>query len=328
MNGLLETKARSGEDSASLSDREWSALVAKEFVPGDFKRTSPGSGGAFCVRELTNGGKFADIRVAGAKIRHDVEDVNVLEEDALLVFLAHRGGGRVIQGEEAFDFKEGDIVFRRARLPSEAIFDVPAYLRFLSIPAHELKANLPAPLHLAPMLFHAGAPLTDIVQRTANLLSDRLRHPKDCATGALERALVQLTLSMYMESAVQTDRLTRAEFLWQQCMHYIDTHLCEPELCAEQCAEAVGISLRYFFRLLELHGVRFRSYVQEQRLVRVCHAMERAAGKRVNLASIAFQNGFNDASHFSQAFRARYGISPSEYIKARGWSVMATDQRQ
>ncbi|WP_454907964.1 AraC-like ligand-binding domain-containing protein [Variovorax gossypii] len=291
MNGSNESRTRSGEDAASLSDHEWSTLVAKEFIPGDFKRTSPGSGGSFCVREMSNGGKFADICVAGARIQHDIEDVNALEEDALLVFVAHRGGGRVIQGNEAFDFQEGDIVFRRARLPSEAIFDVPSRLSFLSIPASELKANLPAPLHLEPVLFRSTAALTDIVQRTANLLGGRLRHPKNCVAGTLERALVQLTLSMYMEHAVQTDRLTPAEVLWQQCMHYIDTNLCEPDLRAERCAEALGISLRYFFRLFELHGLRFRSYVQEQRLVRVCQAMERAAGKRLNLASIAFQNG-------------------------------------
>ncbi len=42
--------------------------------------------------------------------------------------------------------------------------------------------------------------------------------------------------------------------------------------------------------------------------------MELARGDRIdNISQIAFTWGFNDASHFTRSFRAKFDMSPREY---------------
>lgn len=92
---------------------------------------------------------------------------------------------------------------------------------------------------------------------------------------------------------------------------WIETHLGE-DLSTQRIASACRLSVRHLNRLFEREGTSIMRYVWDRRLTR-CHrdvTDPTMRGRRVG--EIAFAAGFNDLSHFSRAYRARYGRTARE----------------
>ncbi len=82
-------------------------------------------------------------------------------------------------------------------------------------------------------------------------------------------------------------------------------------------ARRAGLSPRYLNGLFGDEGASLMRHVWRRRLERCAKDLcdPRRAGERV--AEIAFRWGFNDASHFSRAFRQQFGSAPGEFRKGR-----------
>jgi AraC-like DNA-binding protein len=92
---------------------------------------------------------------------------------------------------------------------------------------------------------------------------------------------------------------------------WIETHLGEA-LSPERIAAECRISARHLNRLFEREGTSLMRYVWDRRLTR-CHRSVTDPAMRGRLVGeIAFAAGFNDLSHFSRAYRARYGCAPRD----------------
>jgi AraC family transcriptional regulator, positive regulator of tynA and feaB len=89
---------------------------------------------------------------------------------------------------------------------------------------------------------------------------------------------------------------------------WIETHLAEA-LSAECIAGGCRLSARPLNRLFEREGTSLMRYVWDRRLTR-CHrdVIDPAMHGR-SVGEIAFAAGFNDLSHFSRAYRVRYGCA-------------------
>ena len=294
------------------AQHHWSALLASEIMPGEVSLSHEADdAGTLSVRRLANGGKLAEVHAAPQQIVHSALDVSALPEDALMLTVTYSGNGRVVQGGRQFDFGPGDILFRRARVPSLMQIRQTVHQSFLWIPAAELKAYMPLSAGFEAVHFPADAVTAEAMHETTLRAGRMLATLPAASAAALERGLVQMALSAYLEGSAAHLSLSPRDLLWQRCMAFIDAHLSDPELDARRCADALRVSPRYFFRLLETHGVRFRAHLLEQRLQRIHQALQAAPAGRLNLSAVAFQHGFSDAAHFSQAFRKRFGCSPS-----------------
>jgi len=82
-------------------------------------------------------------------------------------------------------------------------------------------------------------------------------------------------------------------------------------------ARRAGLSPRYLNGLFGDEGTSLMRHVWRRRLERCAKDLcdPRRAGERV--AEIAFRWGFNDASHFSRAFKQQFGCSPGEFRQGR-----------
>jgi AraC-like DNA-binding protein len=92
----------------------------------------------------------------------------------------------------------------------------------------------------------------------------------------------------------------------------IRNNMNSPGFSLEDIARQHGITPRYVQKLFEREGVTFSQYLRDQRLARVHRLLgePRLAGRKI--ASIVFDAGFGDLSHFNREFRRRYGESPSD----------------
>ncbi|HKF08101.1 MAG TPA: helix-turn-helix domain-containing protein [Xanthobacteraceae bacterium] len=92
---------------------------------------------------------------------------------------------------------------------------------------------------------------------------------------------------------------------------WIETHLGEA-LSAERIAGACRLSARHLNRLFEREGTSLMRYVWDRRLARCHQDVTDPAMRGRQVGEIAFAAGFSDRSHFSRAYRARYGCAPRD----------------
>lgn len=72
------------------------------------------------------------------------------------------------------------------------------------------------------------------------------------------------------------------------------------------------VTPRYVQMLFEREGTTFTEHVLESRLAHVRRRLSEPRCAAEKIASVAFDAGFGDLSHFYRAFRRRYGMSPSD----------------
>ena len=75
---------------------------------------------------------------------------------------------------------------------------------------------------------------------------------------------------------------------------------------------AVAVIALYLFRLT---GMSVSEWIWDRRLHRCHDLLTRPELHPLSLTEIAYRMGFNSSSHFSTAFRKKYGLSPSELRK-------------
>jgi AraC-like DNA-binding protein len=92
---------------------------------------------------------------------------------------------------------------------------------------------------------------------------------------------------------------------------WVEIHLGE-EISAERIASSCGLSCRHLNRLFEREGSSPMHYVWGRRLAHCHRNLIDPAMRHRSIGEIAFTAGFNDLSHFSRSYKARYSCSPRD----------------
>ncbi|WP_133160151.1 helix-turn-helix transcriptional regulator, partial [Vibrio cyclitrophicus] len=80
----------------------------------------------------------------------------------------------------------------------------------------------------------------------------------------------------------------------------------------ESVAERFAMSRATLIRKLKLEGMQYREVLAE---VRLSHALYLMQNGQQNVAVLAQSCGYQSEGRFSQRFKGKFGLSPSEYIK-------------
>ena len=108
-----------------------------------------------------------------------------------------------------------------------------------------------------------------------------------------------------LEGSVRSERL-------RQVRSHIERNVGNPLLSPERVAAACSMSVRALHYLFKDTGQSVSDYIWERRLQRCREALQMPAERRRTVTEIALAAGFNSMSHFSSAFRRRFGVTPSD----------------
>jgi AraC-like DNA-binding protein len=98
---------------------------------------------------------------------------------------------------------------------------------------------------------------------------------------------------------------------------YIDEHLTDPRLSLRKIAEKNGISLRYLHQLFRPIDMSVSEWVRMRRLQRCYDLLTSPTHRTHSITEIAYSMGFSSSSHFSNLFRAHFGLRPSDVRDCR-----------
>src|SRR5215472_8835816 len=94
---------------------------------------------------------------------------------------------------------------------------------------------------------------------------------------------------------------------------YIEEHLTDPKLGAEQVAAAIGISERQLSRVFAADGTSVPRHILTRRLQLAYSILSNGRG---SVADVAARCGFTSVTYFSHAFRTHFGERASDVRRA------------
>ncbi|MEU2965912.1 AraC family transcriptional regulator [Streptomyces ardesiacus] len=127
--------------------------------------------------------------------------------------------------------------------------------------------------------------------------------------------LITAWLAHHLDAEDQTPAESRQHMQFLQVQDFIHRHLGDADLCPSTVATAHHMSLRTLHRLFHAHahGTTVASYIRYQRLSSARRDLADPRLATSPVRAIAARLGFPHPADFTRAFRARYGITPSDY---------------
>ena len=111
------------------------------------------------------------------------------------------------------------------------------------------------------------------------------------------------------------DMLTADDKLMERVMKVINANMKNADLSIDYIAKEVGLSRVHFYR--KMKTLTNQSPHNFLRNIRMKQAARLFDDGHQNVNDVMYAVGYNNASSFSVAFKAVYGMSPREYIKIR-----------
>ena len=132
-----------------------------------------------------------------------------------------------------------------------------------------------------------------------------------------ERLRYKLTGNQEREQQIKPITIKSAdEQLMEKVMKYLNDNISDSSLSVESMAEGIGLSRVHLHRKLKaLTGMSARDFIRTHRLEQAGRLLQ---SKKLNISDVAYTTGFSNLSHFSNTFKDFYGMTPSEYMQAKG----------
>ncbi|MEU6339611.1 helix-turn-helix domain-containing protein [Streptomyces sp. NPDC046977] len=233
------------------------------------------------------------------------------------VFLAIQESGvsRVSQGSREAELRPGGLVLLETAKSYSISFHGSIRTAAVRIPTRTL--GLPSPLldRVTAVPLRPDLPVVDAV----TAFFSRLIRGQE-ALGADEADLLAQP-SVELVRALVTTGLGREDLareplhltLPQRVLAYARLHLAEHDLSAARIAAAHHVSVRHLYLTLSRAGISLGEWIKTERLEECKRELATPASRYVTIDAISHRWGFGTAAHFSRAFRAAYGMSPSEW---------------
>lgn len=299
----------------------WREVSGKLWVPYDLARERQSEAGFEARVAICEFGPVqATLMTTRAhSVRRTPRLIRQADPEVFKVSCMVSGSGMLTQDGRRAEFGAGDLVLYDTSRPYLAELrpdDSTSRMLLLRFP----RALLPFPPQEVRELSAVRIPGTSGIGALSSRFLLQLADQMDELTPAETARLATLTLDVLITAladALDTQKIvpadTRRQALTARVHAFIRDNLGDPDLTPNVIAAAHHISVRYLHKLFQQEDHTVAGWIREQRLAgcRRDLAEPRFAPHTIN--AIAARWGFTSGAHFSQAFRARYHQSPTEF---------------
>ncbi|SDS73656.1 AraC-type DNA-binding protein [Streptomyces sp. TLI_053] len=241
-------------------------------------------------------------------------------EGYFVVAVVGAGGAVVRQDGRTAEVPAGAVTFWYSEAPHRVDPPDGVDVRVCVIPRRALGVPDEQLRRVTATVADTSGPVAALVAQSLLALAETAGDCPELVTGRLARNftdLVAVLVTAQTAPGAPAEEDSRYHRI-QEIHSYIDRYLQDPGLDPKTIAAAHGISVRSLHKLFEGEDVTVSRLIQRRRLRATARELARRDGRRSTVSAVARRWGFTDPAHFSRAFRARYGISPSQYRDTRG----------
>lgn len=220
-------------------------------------------------------------------------------------------------GREVF-LQPGDMVLYDATRPHRIHCPKNFSKLIVSIPRVLLRERIAGVEHCAALRIAGGHGIGAVAAEFIRSATSRAEQMETGTFSALsEHTLDLLTLAL-VSVRPQDYNISRSRSLsLHRVKDFVEHHLDEPTLDTAMVAVGTSLSARYINDLFRDEDTSLMRHVWQRRLENCRRDMLDPLHTGRRISEIALRWGFNDLSHFSRAFRQRYGCAPRE-LRWRG----------
>jgi AraC-like DNA-binding protein len=292
----------------------WRRAVCEGVVGAETESPRPGPFYARMAASRAAGFGFATFAASGHAVVRTPAMARGDGEAPFLLNLQRRGESRYGDGAGAVSVREGEIALVNTGRPFRVVFPGEVSRVIAILPRPLLRARVPWCGDIGALKIDGALPAAEPLRaylgtagRTLALLDAR-------TAGAFLENLANL-LALALAPAPGGEGPRRARF--DALRAHMRRNIADPGFAPRRAAADLGISLRALHRLFAEAGTSFGRSLLEARLDASRRILDDPAQAGRAISDIAFACGFNELSHFSRAFRARFGLPPRAY-RSRG----------
>jgi AraC-like DNA-binding protein len=254
--------------------------------------------------------KVGTVRSTAQRLTRSARQIAHYTEDVFNIGIQQTGHGLMSQDGHQVLLRPGDFVLHDSTRPWELTFDRNFCQVVLQVPRTALLRRLGTDRDLSALRIDGTSGLGGILSAVLRELPSRIETiPADTRARLGENLLDLIATALLPQTHPATPR--SAAMTLARVKLWIETHLAE-ELTAEGIATRCGVSARHLNRLFGREETSLMRYVWQRRLTRCHNELADPAKCGHPITHLAFAAGFNDLSHFSRSYRARYGCAPSD----------------
>ena len=239
-------------------------------------------------------------------------------EDYFLVSIQSRGNGAVVQDGRSALLTPGDFALYDSTRPYELRFDGPFQQYVLKLPGPTLRTAL-RDTHRLTATSVSGARGAGhlMIGMIRTLTADIDTLAPESAAAVADSVTQILIAGLSALPAARRPALSHLTALHrEQIKACVRTRLREPGLSVAGIAAQLRLSPSTLHRAWLGEPCSLADWIWAQRLDAARRDLCDPTLDARSVSEIGFSWGFNDAAHFSRAFRARFGCAPSE-LRAR-----------
>jgi AraC family transcriptional activator of tynA and feaB len=266
---------------------------------GDIRCVHMGSGSLWAVRSPS------------ATVRYAPAPEQIGEANGITLLMQSAGATEVRQKQRAATMAAGDMCLIDEQFPFILESNGPSEIVFLRMPRSLVLSRHPHLEHQTAMAMRGGEAGVSLLGDTLSSALLTVPFMPESRRPAALTALIHL-----LGTAEVAEEEQPAALPWRirAALSFIDVNFVIAGLAAEQVAQAQRISRRRLDQLLrEATGLSITSHIWKRRLEQSALDLCDPARATCTASQIAFANGFEDAAHFTRAFKRRYGHSPLQW---------------
>lgn len=241
-------------------------------------------------------------------------DLHTKPQEDIFISIMHEGNCFFTQNDRQVRHQKGDVLIYDSAKPY--VFSYPeAYQSILlRLPRAMVQTKVSKIDSLGGTVLEGNSPyarlINSLMKETSFITENSESHDFD--------EFITPTLEMITSAVGKgTDRLlisggSSHEVLLNEIKCFIRNNITNEELSLEMIAKHKNMSLRTLSRLFAEAGETPKSWLQEQRLSHAYSALMNRKVKNVTEAALTY--GYKDLSHFSRAFKQRYGCNANSLL--------------
>ncbi len=272
-------------------------LTSSEPQIGSINRYSMGAGEMFAIES------------APVEVSYRPPRDGAISPHLSLMVQSH-GSTRISQCGRHCELSEGDICLVDESSGFRLIGEDSTGILFLRLPRGAAMSRHPQIERLYARVMPGSEPGTRMLADTLLRLLDDAADLAELQRAAMMNAVLQM-LAVAGPFSAPPDS---AHWRIRRALDFIEINLSVAGLTAEHVAQDQHISRRRLDQLLaEATGQSISGHLWERRLERAAADLRDPRRAPMTAAQIAFANGFEDAAHFTRAFKRRYAVTPGQW---------------
>lgn len=254
------------------------------------------------------------VTAAPQHVRRTPAKIATATEDYFLVSIQCKGRGTVMQDGRAAELRPGDFALYDSTRPYELVFREDFQQFVLRLPGSALRGRLRDTETLTARRVRgdrgAGHLMISMIRSLADGIDTLEAGSVAAVAESVENILVAGLSALPGAADPLVSRLTALQR--DRIKAYAMERIRDPRLSVGEIAAHMRVSQSTVHRAFAREPCSLHAWIWSRRLEGARRDICDPALIHRSLSEIAFGWGFNDAAHFSRAFRARFACSPRE----------------